>query len=484
MQIRDFATEGSLFGALAPLHQPGAVLLLSCYELGHAPHGLAVPLGFLRRAGFQPAALDLAIDPLDEEAVRRARVLAISVPMHTSLRLALAILPRLRELAPGAAIGFYGHYAVLHARLLAAEGAAFRFGGEFEDELIGWLSARARQAPPASFPAANAAPGCGRAEPAVALKRLRFPAPARSGVGGPERYARLLTPGRPERLAGYAETTRGCLDTCRHCPIPAVYRGRFFAVDRETVLADIEAQIAAGAEHITFGDPDFLNGPRHGLAIAGELHRRHPEVSFDITAQVSHLLRDHERLPELAALGCAFVTSAVESLSDRVLAALAKRHRRADVDRLLDLCDAADLPLRPTFVPFTPWTTLVDLLELCDYIAERDLVDQVAPVQLSIRLLVPPGSLLLEEPALRAAFGEDRASALGHAWVHPDPRMDALQREIADLVAADTRGGVDPATSFATIHRRVAARAGLETPPPARQLARRKAPRLSEPWFC
>ena len=450
------------------LRDPGAVLLVSCYELGHAPHGVALPAAFLRRAGFHPATLDLAVEPLDAERVARARLIAISVPMHTALRVALEELPGLRALAPDAAIGFIGSYAVLHAPMLRALGAAFALGGELEEALVAIARAVETGAP---------------LEPwAVPLERLRFPAPDRAGLVRPEAYARLLSPGGARLSAGYTEASRGCLDTCRHCPVPAVYGGRFFVVDRDTVMADVAAQVAAGARHITFGDPDFFNGPRHALAIARELHRRFPEVSFDVTAQVSHLLRERAHLGELAGLGCAFVTTAVESLSDRVLAALGKRHRRADVLELLDLADAAGLVVRPTFVPFTPWTEIADLVDLVELIAARDLVDCVAPVQLSIRLLVPPGSLLLAEPEAAVRFGPFDPAALGHPWRHSDPRVDRLQRAIADRVEQDARDAVDPAASFAAVRELV--RSAGRLPPAGPLPAGRRVPRLSEPWFC
>ena len=450
----------------ASLRDPGAVLLVSCYELGHAPHGVALPAAFLRRAGFAPAVLDLAVEPVDPARVARAQLIAISVPMHTALRVALDHLPRLRALAPAAAIGFIGSYAVLFAPMLRGLGAAFALGGELEDALVEVARARER-----GEPAADTVP----------LERLRFPAPERSGLLAGDRYAYLIGPDGERRAAGYTEASRGCLDTCRHCPVPAVYGGRFFVVDRAAVLADVEAQVAAGARHITFGDPDFLNGPRHALAIVRELHARFPDVTFDVTAQVSHLLRDRAHLAELAGLGCAFVTTAVESLSDRVLAALGKRHRRADFERLLDLAAAAGLVLRPTFVPFTPWTELADLLDLVELIAARDLVDGVAPVQLSIRLLVPPGSLLLAAHPDR--FGPFDPQALGHTWRHDDPRVDALQRAIAARVEEDAQTGADPAATFAEVRALVRAAAAL---PPAAGLPRplRRAPRLSEPWFC
>jgi radical SAM superfamily enzyme YgiQ (UPF0313 family) len=450
------------------LREPGAVLLVSCYELGHAPHGIALPAAFLRRAGFSPAALDLAVEPIDPQRVERARLIAVSVPMHTALRVALDNLPRLRQLAPGAVIGFIGSYALLHAPMLRALGAGFALGGELEDALVDIARAveRGEHLPDAIVP----------------LQRLRFPAPDRTSLARTDAYAHLIAAGGERRTAGYTEASRGCLDTCRHCPVPAVYGGRFFVVDRETVLADVEAQVAAGARHITFGDPDFLNGPRHALAITRELHRRFPAVTFDVTAQVSHLLRDRGHLAELVALGCAFVTTAVESLSDRVLAALAKRHRRADVERLLDLAAEAGLVLRPTFVPFTPWTELADLVDLVELIAARDLVDCVAPVQLSIRLLVPPGSLLLADGGADR-FGPYDPAALGHIWRHADPRVDDVQRAIALLVEQDTRAARDPVETFNAI--RAIAREAVRLPT-AYALPRpvRRVPRLSEPWFC
>ena len=121
---------------------------------------------------------------------------------------------------------------------------------------------------------------------------------------------------------GYLEASRGCNHLCRHCPIPPVYGGRFFVVPQDVVLADARRRVDAGAAHLTLGDPDFLNGPRHAVAVARALHAAFPDVSFDFTAKVEHLLKHRALLPELRALGCAFVVSAAESLSDTVLAHL------------------------------------------------------------------------------------------------------------------------------------------------------------------
>ena len=90
------------------------------------------------------------------------------------------------------------------------------------------------------------------------------------------------------------------------------------------------------------------------------------------------------------------MTSAVESLDDRVLAFLEKGHTRQDFLEAVALCRAAGLTLVPTFVAFHPWLTLEGYCDLLDTIAELDLVEHVAPIQLAIRLLIPEGSRLLE----------------------------------------------------------------------------------------
>src|SRR5207253_1855094 len=109
---------------------------------------------------------------------------------------------------------------------------------------------------------------------------------------------------------------------CRHCPVVPIYNGQFRVVQPDVVLADIDAQVRAGAEHITFGDPDFFNGPTHAMRVVDALHAAHPHVTYDVTIKVEHLLRHGDLLPRLASTGCALVTSAVESIDDRVLALL------------------------------------------------------------------------------------------------------------------------------------------------------------------
>src|SRR6266540_1100065 len=455
---------------------PGDILLVSTYELGHSPNGVAVPAAHLERAGFRPTALDLSVEPLDEERIRRARLVAISVPMHTALRLGLAAAARIRAERPDAVLCFHGLYAPLHADLLVGAGARAVLGAECEEQLVALAGAVERgdddlarfvQRGPGSAPP--------RAVPAVLPDRALLP-PL-------DRYAGLDPGDGTRRVAGYVEATRGCKHRCRHCPVVPLYQGRFFAVPEEIVLADVAAQVAAGAEHVTFGDPDFLNGPTHALRIARALHARFPALSFDFTAKVEHLVREPATVAELAQLGAAFATTAVESLSDRVLAKLAKGHTREDALRAFDLGREAGLPLRPSLVPFTPWSTLEDLLDLLETFEARGLLPALDPVQLSIRLLVPPGSLLEDDPEI--AFEGLEPSALTWRWRHPDPRMDALQARVAAEVEAAAARAEEPLATIARVKVLALAEAGLPHGH-VRTLApdQRRVPRLTESWFC
>ena len=461
--------------------ESGAILLVACYELGHQPLAVAWPAAFLERLGYRPATLDVSVEPFDAEAVKRARLVAISVPMHTALRLGVAVAERVRAVNPGAHLCFFGLYATLNADFLLAHGADTVIGGEAEGPLAELARALAGGE-------AGPVPGVSRAGARAGpyLAKLPFPVPSRAGLPSLKKYAHLERDGGRE-LAGYVEASRGCRHHCRHCPIPPVYGGRFFVVPREVCLADIRQLVRAGATHVTFGDPDFLNGPGHALAVAQALHAEFPRLSFDLTAKIEHLLRHRRLLPELAALGCAFIVSAVESLSDAVLAHLDKGHTRADVHEAVGLVRAVGVALRPTWVPFTPWSTLDDYREMLDFVADEGLVDHVDPVQYSVRLLVPPGSLLLASSALRPFLGPLVERDFYYRWTHPDPRMDGLQGAVQAAVARAAESAEDPVVTFDRVRALAQWTAG-EPPRPAVAArldpGRRRPPRLTEPWFC
>jgi radical SAM superfamily enzyme YgiQ (UPF0313 family) len=472
------------------------VLLLSVYELGHQPLAVARPAAHLAAAGHRVRCQDLAVERLDEALVREADLVAISTPMHTATRLGVRVAERVRALNPAVHTCCYGLYASLHADLLLAERGSQRpyadsvIGGEFEAPLValadrlGAGNDHLNPAPPVPGVITREASG------GVFLGRQALALPRRDLLPPLDRYARVDT-GRALRLVGYVEASRGCAHQCLHCPITPVYGGRLRITAEDVVLADLRQLVALGAEHITFGDPDFFNGIRHSLRLVEALHAEFPTLSYDVTIKVEHLLEHQQHLPTLAATGCLFVVSAVEAVQDHILAHFAKGHTTADVERALALMAEAGLPLRPTFVAFTPWTTLEDYLALLAFVERHALICHVDPVQLAIRLLVPRGSSLVGTPALAPYLGAFDETTLSYRWEHPDPRMDRLQAAVADLVADAARAGEDAVATFARI--RALAEATAERPRPAFDLARwteqvaarlAPVPRLTEAWFC
>jgi radical SAM superfamily enzyme YgiQ (UPF0313 family) len=354
------------------------VLLISCYELGHQPAGIAVPAGFLRRAGISVEAMDVSVEGFDKEKVLRARFVGVSVPMHTALRLGLRVAEEVRRINPACHICFYGIYASLNADYLLNRVADSIIGGEFEQGLVALARATlaGEQIDVTGVTTRNR-------KSLPILARLDYARPYRGAAVPLERYAKLERNGE-QLLAGYTEASRGCLHHCAHCPIPPVYNGRFFAVPAQVVLEDVRSLVEAGARHITFGDPDFLNGPTHALRVAEAVHEQFPEITFDFTAKVEHILKHRKLIPEFARRGCIFIISAVESLSDTVLARLEKGHTREDIAEALEVVEAAGIAPRPTFVAFTPWTTVDDYLDMLDFVRARALIYHVDPVQYSI----------------------------------------------------------------------------------------------------
>lgn len=442
------------------------ILLISTYELGRQPFGLASPAAWLRAVGSKVTCVDLACSVLPSSAVEEADLAAFYLPMHTATRLAVPVIRKVRALNPGIRLCCYGLYAPMNETYLRGLGVETVLGGEFEQGLRD-LAARLENG--------DSAP---QREPLISLGRQSFLAPDRSGLPPLRRYAKLLANGE-EKLVGFTEASRGCKHFCRHCPIVPVYNGTFRVVQQKVVLEDIRQQVAAGAQHITFGDADFFNGPAHAAAIVAALHAEHPSVTYDVTIKIEHLLRHQDLLPLLKRTGCLFVTSAVESIDDAVLEKLAKGHTRADFIQAVGIMRDTGLLLAPTFVTFTPWTTRRGYRELLELLVDLDLVENVSPIQLAIRLLIPAGSLLLELPEIREIVGPFDAAALSYRWRHGDPAVDELCTEVQGLIQREERHKAGRAEIFAKIWE-----LAHERTPDFHLASRATIPYLNEPWYC
>ena len=460
--------------------KPYHVLLLSTYELGRQPFGLASPAAWLRAAGMEVTCLDLTIVALADAAVQRADLIAFHLPMHTATRIAVPLIGRVRALNPQAHLCCYGLYAPLNEPYLRNLGVATILGGEFEEGLVALATAlQANRLTIMSLPA-------------ISLQRQQFQTPARHDLPALQRYAFLdLGDGQP-RTVGYTEATRGCKHTCRHCPIVPVYGGQFRVIGRDVVLADIRNQVAVGAQHITFGDPDFFNGPGHAIPIIKALHSEFPDLTYDVTIKVEHLRQHADLLPVLRDTGCLFITSAVEAVDDTILNLLGKGHTRAEFIGVTTQLRALGLTLNPTFVAFNPWISVEGYRDLLRVIAELDLVDNVAPIQYAIRLLITAQSALLELPSIKALIHPFDEQALVYPWYHTDPQVDALQQTIIDLVAQAEQAGQSRQTIFAQVWALTEEYIGVlanGAQPETMQAViarekRRFTPRLSEPWYC
>jgi radical SAM superfamily enzyme YgiQ (UPF0313 family) len=460
---------------------PGDILLISCYELGHQPFHLASLCAMLQQAGYAPVTVDTAVETLTEESISRARLVAISVPMHTALRLGQQVALRVRSINPSATICFYGLYALLNADYLLQDTIDAAIGGEYEGPFLNYVAA-VEQGKTESI--AGVTTRLSKSGPWI--KRTSFIVPARLQLPAPDHYARLETNGVAS-LAGYTETTRGCKHTCLHCPITPIYNGRFFAVPAEIVLADIRAQVKQGVGHITFGDPDFFNGPGHAMRITRALHQEFPGITFDATIKIEHLLKHRHLLPELKSLGCAFIVSAVESLNDNVLRHLDKGHTSADVAEAFELMAQVEIPLRPSLMPFSPWETLESYITLLNFFEEQRLIEQIDSVHFSIRLLVPPGSALLDTADSPQWLGELDSAAFTYRWQHPDSRMDVLHQQVATLVERVERAKSSPIETFFHIKAIALAPTGkeLNVEEAVQEYGSpRVLPHLTESWFC
>ncbi len=435
--------------------------------MGRQPFGLASPAAWLRAGGHEVAVADLSCSPLPLRETREAGLIAFFLPMHTATRLSLRLIGKVRRLNPSAHLCGYGLYAPLNREILEEAGVRSVIGGEFEAGLAGLARALSTGEPLV------------RIEP-VSLARQQFLVPDRAGLPALGAYAQLVA-GDSTRRVGYTEASRGCRHRCRHCPVVPVYRGTFRIVQQDVVLEDIRRQVAAGAQHITFGDPDFLNGPGHAMPIVEALHREWPQLSFDVTIKVEHLLNHRDLIPRLKAAGCLFVTSAVESLDDAVLARLDKGHTRAGFEEALALMRNFGLPLAPTFLPFTPWTTRESYAAFLRDLVPLDLAGEVAPIQLAIRLLLPEGSLLLQLPEVRAMVQPFDAKSLCYPWRNPDSGVDALSTAVRETIQREERLHTPRLAIFRKIWD--LAQAGewpLETP----RESRATIPYLTEPWYC
>ena len=449
------------------------VVLISPYDLGRQPFALAEPAAVFGKAGYEVRCLDLSQQKLTAEVLTPAGVVFIYLSMLTATRIATEAMPRIKKMAPGARIAVFGWYAPVNEKFLRELGVDAVFGGESEQDMLAYTDSMAKKD---SHPA--------RSEAVVSLNRIDFMVPDRTSLPALDKYAQLIMPDESRHIMGFTETTRGCKHLCRHCPVVPVYKGRFYAIPADIVLEDIRQQVAQGARHISFGDPDFLNGPRHARRIIEAMHKEFPLLTYDAVIKIEHLMKFPDYLPFLRDSGCILVTTAVESVDDKILEYLDKGHTAEEFEQVVGLMSEHNIALAPTFIPFTPWTTISNYIQLLDKIAELKLIMSVNPVQLSLRLLIPSGSRILELPKEQTCITEFNPASLGYTWVHRDPEIDALQENIRHWTEKAEIDGLSRLQIFNGIRRIALKAVGRNAVDVTEKHCGNTVPTHSESWYC
>ena len=486
------------------------VLLVSTYELGHQPIGLASPAVWLIRAGHDVTCIDTSVDSFDTYTAALVDAIAISVPMHTAARIALQLTDNIRKVGITVPICFYGLYANV-ASFSPVAGCINKFiSGEYEPSLVKWVDEIAGSNSVVAgrsnidihgldgAASGVCSAGASSNRNVVVLDRSMPVLPNRDLLPSLNRYARLSYY-RKEYLTGYVEATRGCAHKCLHCPVPSVYNGRIRKNDLDILLEDVDNLVSAGAQHITFGDPDFLNSPSYAVRVLSAVHDSFPQLTCDLTIKVSHIVKYADIFPELARKGCIFVVSAFESASDRILELLHKGHNLKDMENAVRILRTNRIEPRVSLMPFTPWTTRNDMITLLDMAVAFDLIPNIDPVQWAIRLLVPPGSLLLKDQRTSGSFRQFDSGKLSYEWASPDGELNALQDDLESIATFISEENLDCIEAFDLIRSRIGkifdsscsgsfervsmgtgeVISGLQS-----SIAAADRPRLTESWFC
>ena len=445
------------------------LLLVSTYELGHQPLHLASPAAALKAAGHEVRCLDLSVEEFDEGFAGWADGIAFSVPMHTAMRLAVPVAGRVRAEPPDVSIAFYGLYAAVGSDRTVGDLADRALVGEYQPGLLAWAGELGDGRRPAEAVVRDIANGS-------------FLRPDRSLLPPLDRYARLAVDGEM-RLAGYVEASHGCRHRCAHCPIPVVYDGRFRVVQPEVVLEDVAQLVGLGAPPHHAWRPRFPQRARPCPCAFSTSHTSaFPDLTWDITVKVEHVLAHRELWPEFRELGVLFVVSAFECADDATLTRLDKGHTIADMAEACRILSGAGIAVRPSWLPFTPWTDRASLASLIEFLDDNLLWGAIDPIQLTIRLLIPDGSLVLSLPGIERHLRGYHPDDLGYRWVSDDPDLDVLQRELAGLVDRAVGDDADPIEIMEGIRSTLGSALGCRFGPmPPRPST---APRLTESWFC
>lgn len=403
-------------------------LVVSPFEGGYQPITALSAFTALRNAGYENTLFhDAYVDGLPEDLFDDVDVVAISVPLFDALMAGLKLSEMVRAKNSTAKIVFFGQYATLNAARLPGKYGDYAVVGEWEQPLvnlarhfttgevldkIGLVNARDAAAGliPHPYIARNKITVADRS---VAPPLYKYPQP---------HVEKLL--GVKSPVVGGVESTRGCHHKCTYCSVYAAYDGKVIPISDDIVFSEVRYLMSQGMTHLTFTDAEFFNSKSQGIRILRALHSEFPQLTYDFTTRIDHILEHEEALREMKELGVRFITSALEFPTQIVLDVVAKDISIADIELAINKLRNIGIRLNPTFIMFNPWVNRDDIVAFKDFIKRNELEDVVDAIQYETRLHLYKGSPLL----LRASTAnlELTEFEFHYDWKHPDPMVDEM----------------------------------------------------------
>ena len=426
------------------------ILLLSFYDLGKQPKIVSEIYNKLNTDNVEIDFLDYSVDSTAIE-LSRYDALGIYASMHTATVLATQFLYKKELPEKIFSFGLYAH-------VLSDSDPTIHYIDNLDsEELFDYLKIKSDN---------------GYSFKETVPDRTIFP--------NISEYTRLIDKGS-NKITGSVETTYGCKHLCTHCPVPIQFQGSFKIFSERKIIEDVSNQIELGAEHISFNDPDFFNGPKFSLKILEKLNKEYPLITYDSTIKVEHILKYKDYFKELNNLNMLFVISAFESTNDLILKVLDKNHTFRDLEDAIELSKKYNVDIRPTWMPFTPWTRLEDLHNIIELIENYELRDTVDPIQLTIKLLIPKHSLIINRPEIKEYLGRYDAESFSYFWSYEDPKVDDLQKSLFNYVVNNEK--LDMKDQYIGLVRLIEESTKTKIIK-NKTYNYRNTPKLSETWFC
>ncbi|MDP5276631.1 arsinothricin biosynthesis radical SAM protein ArsL [Chengkuizengella axinellae] len=406
------------------------VLLVSTFEGGFQPTTIATAATSLMKEGFNVSVLDTYVDGIIEDKFQGNDLIAISVPLFDAVHAGIEIAKLAAKVNPEAHITFFGQHATINATRLAGKYSDSCICGEWEYPLTlltKHLNGDIQEDLPGVLSGEQAMKG-NSIHPYMSRDHLDVP--SRHILPPLHKYPqkqinRLLG---SEQIVGSTEIARGCHHKCLYCSVFAAYDGKVILVNEEIVIQDVKNLVEGGMTHLTFVDADFFNAKYHGIKILRKLHQQFPNLTYDFTTRVDHILENKETLAEMKQLGVKFITSALEFPSKEVLDAVAKDTSIEDITEAIAYLREIDIKLNPTFIMFNPWTSLDDIVTFRTFVEDNALGDLVDPIQYETRLYLYKGSPLLHKESIQSL--DLTEYEFHYDWKHPDPKLDELYYEM------------------------------------------------------